>query len=270
MTIKKFIKITLLSFFHPLSAARHLFEASSRPVVLMYHSVGSSGWEFSVTPEMFDRQLAYLRKNGFKFLTAEELHETIAGMNALPGRSVLLTFDDGYRDFMTEALPILNKYKAPAVLFVHTNRSSERLRNELPLLNWMELKVLAEDFEIGSHSHSHPDLKALSPDELDGEFDKSEQVFVQELGYKPDILSYPGGRFNMNIAEGLRRRGYKLAFTINPGSVRKNSERLALPRFGLSLDTSFAEFKARVAGAGDWYEYLADLFRSKNKKKLKI
>ena len=270
MRIKKFIKIALLFFLYPLSVVGRLLSVSGRPVVLMYHSIGSSGWEFSVTPEMFDKQLAYLQKNGFKFLTAEELYELLVNKHPWPQRSVLATFDDGYRDFMTEAVPVLNKYKVPAAVFVHTNRSPERLRNNLPLLNWMELKVLAEDFEIGSHSHSHPDLKTLSPEELDGELEKTEQVFVQELGYKPDILSYPGGRFSMNIAENLRKREYKLAFTINPGSVRKTSKPLALPRVGLSLDTSFAEFKARVNGAGDWYEYLADLFRRKNKKKLKI
>ncbi len=263
--MKKLFKIIILYVF------RIIYKLFGRSfgniVVLMYHSVGNSGWEFSITPEAFEKQIAYLCKNNYEFLTAESLYNMISGKNNPAEKSVLITFDDGYRDFMTEAMPILNKYKIPTILFVHTNRSSDRLRNNLPLLDWPEIKSLSGNFEIGSHSHSHPNLKSFSGEGLDEELDNTEQVFLRELGRRPQFFSYPGGSFSLSIAESLRKRGYKLGFTISPGLVRRKSNPLTLPRFGLSIDTSFAEFKARVSGASNWYEKSADLFRNKNKKK---
>ncbi len=267
---KKLSKNIFLTCFSGLFGVYNFFARESQVAVLMYHSVGRSGWEFSVSPEVFEKQINYLRRNNYKFLTAKDLDEIISGKDGSVKKGVLITFDDGYRDFMTEAAPILNKYGIPAILFVHTDRSSDRLGNDLPLLTWPEIRSLGGSVETGSHSHSHPDLKALSREELNQELDQAEETFVRELGYKPELLSYPGGRFSFGIADNLRQRGYKLAFTINPGLIRKKNDPLVLPRFGISVDTSFIEFKARITGASNWYEMTADLFRSKNKKKFKI
>lgn len=265
--MKKTFKILILSVLWLIYKIIHPLFHREEIVVLMYHSVGRSNWKFSISPEMFERQIIYILRNNYKFLNAGNLLDILENRISRNMRAVSITFDDGYRDFMTEAVPILNKYKIPAILFVHTNRSPERLGNNLSLLSWPEIKSLSNNFEIGSHAHSHPDLKILSEKELNEELDNVEQVFLHELGYKPQFFSYPGGRFNANIMENLRKRGYKLAFTINPGLIREGNNLLVLPRFGLSIDTSFTEFKARVSGAGSWYEKLADLFRHKNKKK---
>src|SRR3989344_6181795 len=255
---KKLSKNIFLACLSGLLRVYNFFARESQIAVLMYHSVGRSGWEFSVFPEVFEKQMSYLRRNNYKFLTGKDLYDIILGKGNPAGKAAVITFDDGYQDFVTEAAPILDKYGIPAILFLHTDRSSDRLINDLPLLTWQEIRSLGGKVDIGNHSHSHPDLKALSGEELNKELDQAEEVFVRELGHKPELLSYPGGRFSFSIAENLRKRGYKLAFTINPGLIGTKNDPLVLPRFGISVDTSFTEFKARVTGASNWYEMIAD------------
>src|SRR3989344_3334619 len=195
--MKKFLKLGLLSllrFFYKFLKCKDEYAA-----VLMYHSVGNSGWEFSVTPEIFEKQTRYLKINDYNFLTAGELYDIISSKRKLTGKNVLLTFDDGYRDFMTEAVPILEKYKILAALFIHTNRSSEQLKNGIPLLNWAEIKLLSNNFEIGSHSHSHPNLKNLSTDELENEIRDSTRLIQETTDKSPEIFAYPFGVFNRQV-----------------------------------------------------------------------
>jgi len=257
--MKKFLKLGLLSllrFFYKFLKCKDEYA-----VVLMYHSVGNSGWEFSVTPEIFEKQTRYLKRNDYNFLTAGDLYDIISSKRKLTGKNVLLTFDDGYRDFMTEAVPILNKYGVPAILFIHTNRSSEQLKNSLPLLDWADIKLLSDNFEIGSHSHSHPNLKNLSASELGNEVLDSDRIIQEVTSKKPETFAYPFGVFNQQTVEILKKNHYKLGFTIDRGTVRASDDSFRIKRFGVANDTSFVEFKARVTGASDWYEKLADLVR---------
>jgi len=263
--MKKAFKLLLLMILAGASKLWNFLFPRSQVVVLMYHSVGDSGWEFSITPEKLEKQISYLHKRGYKFLTAEEFQEIISGQTDTVQKGVLLTFDDGYQDTLTRAVPILKKYNLPALIFMHSNRSADRLRNDLPLLSWAEIRQLASDYNIGSHSHSHPDLKSLSEEELTNELSTAETVFMREIGHKPVWFSYPGGRLNEKVMLALKKRGYQLAFTINPGLVVVGSNPLAVPRFGVSVNTTMVEFRARVTGTSDWYEKLANLFRQKKK-----
>lgn len=226
-------------------------------VALMYHSVSNAGGEFTVPPKHFSKQIGYLKNQQFHFLTIQELLEWYRGERTLPKKSVLITFDDGYKDFMENALPVLNKYSASAVMFVHANRLSEPLQNNIPLMSWEDIReAKARGIEIGDHSFSHPSLKTLNREELLQEIELAQRAFQEHLSFQPEAFAYPGGKFNQEVIDVLKEKNYTIAFSIDRGLIRTSDDMFRLKRFGLSRNTSWLEFKARLTPVSDWYEFL--------------
>jgi peptidoglycan/xylan/chitin deacetylase (PgdA/CDA1 family) len=260
--IQRLLKDGVLFLLLNLFRVCDFFKKSNRIVVLMYHSISRSGWSFSTTPDVFEKQIQYLRADGYKFLDTNDLEKIVLGDSNTTKKGVLITFDDGYRDFITEAMPILNKYNIPAVIFVHTNRSPEQLKNEIPLLSWPEIQQLSAKFEIGNHSHSHPNLKKMSPPELESEIKQSTQLMQETISKKPKVFAYPFGVFNQSVVDVLKNNDYKLGFTTDRGMVKVGTDPFRIKRFGIAKDTSFIEFRARLTPVSDWYEWMANLFKN--------
>lgn len=235
--MKRAVRILILTLLYAFYKVAGLFYQEKGTAVLMYHSIGEDKGPLVVTPGNFEKQLEYL-KNKYS-------------------KKFLVTFDDGYLDFSTTAWPILQKYNIPAVLFVHTNRSSENLGNNLPLLSWPQIKELKNSgVEIGSHSHRHLDMKKLNQEELEREIKTSEEVFRQELNFVSKVFAYPGGKFNSKIAEFLKENGYEKAFTIDEGLWKEGDDPLKIKRIGIGGSTSMFEFKIILSPAFEWYQKL--------------
>jgi len=229
-------------------------------VALMYHSVSDEDWEFATPSEEFDRQIGYLRDQGFSCISVSDVAQWLRREKEIPRRSVLITFDDGYRDFYTSALPILRKYHSTATVFIHTNRSSDPLGNSIEVLSWEDVRAISRvGIEIGDHSHGHPNMKDLSALELEKEITVSKEKFQAELGLIPTTFAYPGGKFNATISSYLARSGYTSAFSISRGLLSRSDDPFTLRRFGLSRNVSWLEFKARLTPVSDWYEFLIKL-----------
>lgn len=253
--MKRLFKTIILGV---MGLCHHLFEVLGRKrrgiAVLMYHSVSDADWTFAISPTRFEQHLCYLRDKGYVFLSAIEAAAIIAGRRELPEKSVLITFDDGYQDFADTALPILERYQAPSAVFVHTDRSSQELGNDFPLMDWETISGAARrGVVIGNHSHSHPSLKRLSPQELATELTTAEALLADRLGSKPAVFAYPGGKLNVAVADELYRRGYALAFTVDEGLAYPGQDRMRIPRIGITRDLSFWEFKIKLTRVADWY-----------------
>lgn len=232
--MKRLIKISILVLLYAFYKVAGLFYREKGTAVLMYHSIGSKKGPLTVFPENLEKQLKYLKDKQKRFL---------------------ITFDDGYRDLKTIVWPILKKFNIPAVVFVHTGRSSENLGNNFPMLNWDEIRELEKNgLIIGNHSHQHLDMKKLSEEELRREVILSEEIFRQELGWIPKIFAYPGGKYNQQIIEFLRQRGYQRAFTIDEGLWRPEDNSFRIKRIGISRNTNMFEFKIMLTPAFHWYQ----------------
>ena len=266
--LKKIIKsgvfLTLLVLYRVIAP----FVKKSEIIVLMHHSVGSGDWQFTVTPESFKWQIDNLRARGFSFISADDLYKILQGQKPTPWRAVLLSFDDGYHDFVSDALPILKEFNLPSIVFIHADRSPKGLGNNLPLLSWDDIREMKKyRVEIGNHSNSHPDMKSLSADNLQAEINKTEEIFLRETSERPKFFAFPSGRYNQKVVDCLRDNKYALAFTINPWLVKKENDKLMLPRIGVIRNTNKIEFMARTTLANDWYQNLIGvLFGGKPKK----
>ncbi len=258
--MKRVIKQCL---FAALLALARVGEAVVRPryvAALMYHSIGSGDWELAISSDVFERQIRYLQRRGYVFLTLEQARDFVRGTFTGFRRGVLVTFDDGYKDFLTVALPILQKYRIPAVVFVHTDRSERELGTNTPLMAWPDiLQAARADIAIESHSHAHPNLKTLAPGELEHDLRMAHTVFLENLGRSPRAFAYPGGKFNDEVICALKADGYDLAFTIDAGLIRAGDDAFRLKRIGVTRRTSQTEFAARTSWAGQWYATLVHL-----------
>src|SRR5262249_15508881 len=124
-----------------------------KPTVLMYHSVGAATAHFNVTPEAFRAQMDFLSANGF---TVPPFDAVVKRAKAgETGKLAAITFDDGYRDFIPNALPVLAAKRFPATMFLITGKMGAA-----PFMSWAEAGDILRQpgIEAGSHTVSHPKL----------------------------------------------------------------------------------------------------------------
>src|SRR5579859_172129 len=143
--------------------------------ILIYHSISSVATpkfrQFVVSPGAFGEQMAFLHRQGFTPVTVTQFIQARSRGAFAPGeRPIILTFDDGYADFYTSALPVLRQYNFTATLFVTTafvEGASRWLRREREtarrMVSWQQLsEIVTCGIECGAHTHTHPQLDTLS------------------------------------------------------------------------------------------------------------
>ncbi|MDT0349821.1 polysaccharide deacetylase family protein [Pseudonocardia charpentierae] len=216
--------------------------------VLTYHSVSDDPpgpiRRWSVTPARLRAHLTALRHAGFTGLTVTELLACYRGTRTLPERPVVLTFDDGYEDFLLEALPALTDAGFPSTLYA----SSGLLRDEKSaaqrpgrMLDWGQLgEVAAAGVEIGAHSHTHRELDTLSRREAAWEVEHSGQRLRDELGLPVSTFAYPYGYSNRDVRAAVRDAGYDAACGVKNAYSHTGDDRWALSRILVERDLDTA------------------------------
>ena len=230
-----------------LNSVRSLREVS----VLCYHSISDAPIDTAVTRETFESHLVMLQKSGVTFISVEQLVEWLDGKAALPRRAVALTFDDGYYDFLTDALPLLQKYRAPACVFVVGNESEARIKlgNTIPLLPPEEITTLTQHVlvTVGYHSYSHANFLKSDLDDLERE---CEPLFHARY------FAYPGGNYTPDSVALMAPMGYHAAFCIKPDLLTQYSDRHLLPRTVILGSTPLWAVRAATTRATSWYRTL--------------
>jgi len=227
--------------------------------VLMYHRVAPDGAKelsrYRVTPAQFEEQLAYLREHGYESASVEELLRSIELRQPLPGRRVVLTFDDAYTDFAEYAWPLLKQYGFGAILFVvsghtgGTNEWDQRYGEVLPLLGWDALRELqADGVTIGAHSVTHPPMSGLSPREVAYEAAESRRTIERELGIEVQTFAYPYGDRNQAVDRIVGATGIPLAFSTRSYLMHVNDAPLSLPRVEVQGNDPIATFARNLTG----------------------
>ena len=223
-----------------------------RVPVLMYHEIAdatATSSPLAVAPDVFADQMAYLHDAGFNTLTAGELAAFLAdGVGKLPERPVVLTFDDGYGDFYTEALPLMKQRGYTGTLFQTTGwvgKEGEAKR----MLNWRELAELNEaGVEIGAHTVRHPQLDQLPEKELRDELYISKSVLEDKLGFAVPGLAYPFGYSNRKVREIAREFGYTYAYAVDNALTTSAAQNFTFPRLTVRRTTTMDQFRRMVNG----------------------
>ncbi|SUY47972.1 polysaccharide deacetylase family protein [Clostridium putrefaciens] len=213
--------------------------------ILYYHSVEKSeDNELRISPKKFRGQLKYLKDNNYVSLTLQELQSYITQNKPIPKNSVVITFDDGYKDNYDNAYPILKEFGYTATIFV----ISGLIDKDPNYLNSDHIKEMSKNgVEIGSHSINHDNLLEISKEDKIETITKSKQD-LEKLIEKPVIsIAYPFGKFNDDIVNITKDAGYTLGFTIDKGWGNGKEDPLKLSRVYISAFITDESFKERIS-----------------------
>jgi peptidoglycan/xylan/chitin deacetylase (PgdA/CDA1 family) len=236
----------------------------NRTPILMYHSISRHATPkfkpFTVSPELFAEHMACLHQHAYTPITVTQFVEARAQgasvSSALPERPVVLTFDDGFADFFTEALPVLKQYGFTATLYVLTefiNGTSRWLQHEgeatRPMLTWDQLTEISKcSIEIGAHSLSHRQLNTLLPAMAREEIVHCKRLLEHHLGREVSTFAYPFGYHSATLRQLVREAGYTSACTVKDEICSETTNSFALVRLTVSADTTVDTFAALLSG----------------------
>lgn len=192
----------------------------------MYHSVGDCSddpYRTTVTPDRLDAQLRWLHRRGLRGVGVAEL---LATRSRGEGKGLVgLTFDDGYADFLTNALPVLERWECGATLFVLPGRlDGENVWDPLgprkPLLTADGIRAVAgAGVEIGSHGLTHVDLTKADDELLHAEAAESRAVLSELSGAPVEGFCYPYGTVDQRAVDAVKAAGYGYGCAIDPGPL---------------------------------------------------
>ncbi len=204
------------------------------------HSVSSGNniyKNLSIDKGFLEKQIKYLLKQKYVFLNFEKIDKS----RKLPKKSVVMYFDDGFRDIYTNAYPIFKKYNLPFVLFVTTNFINQKQL----YLSWEEIRKMMDLVEIGSHGVTHRDFIDLSDNELRKELVESKEKIKKETGQEPIALSFPHGKYNQKIKDLVQETGYKFAVITKQGEANLK-DKLELKKIVIYPTDNMMMFKLKL------------------------
>ncbi|HSZ07377.1 MAG TPA: polysaccharide deacetylase family protein [Steroidobacteraceae bacterium] len=230
----------------------------SKIPILSYHNIGRgpAGSQFKllyVDQEKFDRQLWTIRRLGLRGVSVGEGLPRL-GSNA-KSNLVMLTFDDGYADTLTQALPLLKKYGFTATCYLvsdaiggHNQWDAEYVAERKPLMSQVDVQHwLASGMEIGAHSRSHPKLEEVDDETARDEIIGSREALRAAFDVSVDHFAYPFGRFTDVTAAIVERAGYLSAVSLLPGVACATDDRYRLPRIFVDGERGWLKFFVQVA-----------------------
>lgn len=234
-------------------------ELTPRLPILMYHRISPTGADrlsrYRMHPDELEAQLAELRRQGYYGITLERWQHAIAEHRALPGRAVMLTFDDGYTDFVEHAWPLLDAYGFPATVFIVTDEVGgsagwdERFGDPASLMSWDEIEFLQRSgIAFGSHTRVHDALTDLPAVQAVDNERRARSELRRRLGHEVTALAYPYGAHDASVRRSMRSVGYTLGLTSEPGFSTVWDDPMRIPRLEMAGGQDLDEFRARLAG----------------------
>ncbi|WP_428668299.1 glycosyltransferase [Reyranella sp.] len=231
--------------------------------ILNYHRIATDGppdlARYRTSPEIFRAQMRWLRRHGYHAVTSADLARHKASGQPLRGRPVLITFDDGYRDFHDTAWPILQAHDFIAEVFIVTDHVGGKAQwdagfgTPAPLMDWDEIQELgAAGIRFGSHMASHSHMNALSGREIVREAVRSRALLERALGVPCTSIAAPFGEASDRFVRIAGRCGYETGFTTAPGFAHLGSDPLRLPRIEVLGHWSLDQFAGAVRPHAHW------------------
>jgi len=240
--------------------------------VIMYHHILSKDSFIATSVENFDKQMKFISDN-YKTLTSKEFEDYKKGKISVPKNSVLITFDDGWRDNLEFAYPILKKYNLNATLFIITGWIDEASKKEYPfierkhneckkivkertnevVLNWSQVENMQDVFDIHSHTHFHRD-DYFGKISLEEELILSKERIQKKLGINTTHLCWPRGIYDENDIKLAKKIGYEVLYTTKRGINKADNYLDEIKRISVKKDDKWLKkqlfiFKNDILGS---------------------
>lgn len=268
----RLLSVALFSLRRDLAGNQH----RSIPV-LMYHSIGMEDeaevrpyYRQVTSPTVFRSHMEYLHRHGFEACSLIEALAVLESSTTTASWQVVITFDDGYRDFHQEAFPVLQELGFSATVFLPTSfiGSTPRQLNGRECLTWQNVRELQrEGISFGSHTVSHPRLQGLSRDAIHKEITDSKKAIEDKTGTAVHSFAYPYAfpqtdvAFRRMLRTMLKEAGYTSGVCTAVGRVDGHSDPYFLARLPINDGDDEALFRAKLAGAYDWVGHCQSVFK---------
>lgn len=232
---------------------------SSVPI-LMYHRIATDGppglKRWRVAPELFDAHMTALHRAGYQTIALADWADALDHRCPVPGKRVLLTFDDGYTDFLSEAVPILRRHDFSATVFLVAERIGQTALWDAsfgdcaPLMSWEEIKSLQPiGIEFGAHSCIHKKMTEMASTELAEDTKRTRAILEGGLGVPVPTLAYPYGDQDESVRRVVGEAGTRAAVTTEPGISKLGDDLLRLPRIEITDECTTEQLLSSVEPA---------------------
>ncbi len=253
--------------------------------VLLYHKITRESWPhdqsaWAVSLQSFKHQMRFLKETGYRVLSANEYLNYLNKSESFPRKSILITFDDGYKNNFELAYPVLKHFNFPAIIFLASgyigsnktfpwdkNRAmaDPSLEQDCLPLTWEEIRNMKDLIALGSHTVTHPHLAKEPVEKIDWELRSSKQTIEKEINHAVQFFSYPGGtrhygEINSVTEDALKIIGYKIAFNSEIGTNISTSNPHFQNRIAVEEDR-LPLFEAKLIGAYNWMRLLQWVFQ---------
>ena len=202
----------------------------------MYHRFNENKYpSTNIQMDIFEKQMEIIKEQGYEFYDPKNFVKEFEKIKE--NKKILITIDDAFKSFYTEAWPFLKEKKIPFILFVSTEPIGK-----YGYMNWDEIKEIdnSEFGYIGHHSHTHEYLIDMSDKEFENDIETATKIFKDQLGYVPNIFSYPFGEYSLYMKKYISKN-FKIAFGQHSGIIDVNKDKFELPRF--PINEKYGELK---------------------------
>jgi poly-beta-1,6-N-acetyl-D-glucosamine N-deacetylase len=204
---------------------------------LMYHRFDENKYpSTNIKSKVFINHLDEINNENIEFINFSKFKKIIKeGINK---NYILLTIDDGFESFFINAWPILKSKKIPFVLFVSTREVGNN-----GYMTWDQIREIDKSslVTIGNHSHSHDYLIDWDKQKIKLDLNNSINIFKKELGYSPNLFSYPFGEYSLGLKKIVSDLNFEFAFGQHSGVIDSTKDFLSLPRF--PINEKYGELK---------------------------
>ena len=203
---------------------------------VMYHRFNESKYpSTNIQMNIFKKHVELINESKFSFYHPKDFENDFNSPKNQ--KKILLTIDDGFKSFYTEAWPFLKKNKIPFILFVSTEPVGKK-----GYMTWDQIREIEKSdiATIGHHSHTHDYLIEKSHEEFIADIEKANDIFLEKLGFIPPLFSYPFGEYS-EFMRSYISKNFSLSFGQHSGVIDLNKERYELPRF--PINEKYGELK---------------------------
>ena len=230
------IQLLLLTNSNSVENNSKYFSNDNGTLSLMYHRFNENKYpSTNIQMDIFEKQMEIIKEQGYEFYDPKNFVKEFEKIKE--NKKILITIDDAFKSFYTEAWPFLKEKKIPFILFVSTEPIGK-----YGYMNWDEIKEIdnSEFGYIGHHSHTHEYLIDMSDKEFENDIETATKIFKNQLGYVPNIFSYPFGEYSLYMKKYISKN-FKIAFGQHSGIIDVNKDKFELPRF--PINEKYGELK---------------------------
>ena len=267
MSLFRIDRLLTLYLFYPLTVMWPKRMAVQVPI-LMYHSISDGVknavhqyYQTDTSPQVFAAHMKFLDENKYSVISLQDASKIFNGGNSAHIKPVIITFDDGFADFHSEALPILSQYEFCATVFLPTKFVSDN-RTQFKgkyCLTWREvLECQSEGVRFGSHTVTHQQLASLTKRQVVFELKRSKEIIEDKTGETVESLSYPyafpfgKGDFTGFLYSVVKNSGYRNGVTSIIGTTTKRDNPYFMKRLPVNSHDDLRLFRAKLERGYNW------------------